>query len=165
MGLLTDLNKRIEKKQDERWELQRDLDRMHAKAFALDAVIEELESFAKVVAKEEAGADGATGAADIKLRPGSDVYNAREALRKLGKPSELGQLLATMGKHDTKEIRRSVSSQMAWYARKNQIFTRPEPGFWGLYEWEQTSMNFTVEANGDPTALPLNPEDVREPAH
>jgi hypothetical protein len=162
MSLLIDLNKRIEKKQDERWELQQALDRLQAQALAVDAVIAELESFAKVVAKEEGG----ESQPEINLRPGSDVYRSREILRKIGKASEMGDILAAMGKPDTKDNRRSLSAQMAWYARKNQIFTRPEPGYWGLYEWLQNAIDVGVEIETtEPTALPLNDDDIQEPAH
>lgn len=164
MSLLTDLNKRIEKKQDERWQVQMELDRLHAQAHALDAVIAELESFAKVVAKEESASP--TPGTEKKLRAGSDVYKAREALRKLGKPSEIHDILITAGKPDNKDTRRSVTSQMAWYARKDQIFTRPEAGLWGLHEWAQNGHAVSTIIEAEKTALQLDPEDIEgRPAH
>jgi len=159
MSIVSDLRKRIEKKNEERWLLQDRLDRLQAEAQALDAVITELESVLKVAEKQEAG----NAQPEIKLRLGSEVYRSREVLRRMKQPAEIGELLKALGKEDTQENRRSLSSQLAWYARKDQIFTRPEPGMWGLLEWIDNAVDSTTESDAELEALPLRLEDIQDP--
>lgn len=169
MSLLTDLNKRIEKKYDELDEINEQIRRRMAEAQALEAVIAELQSVLKAAAKEDAGQQET----ETKLRRGSDVYQGREALRKLGKVSEIGEILKAMGKADTKDTRRSMSSQMSWYAKRNQIFTKPESNMFGLREWAKERADFLsgeysirvklpVEQKTG-VALPLPEEQESEP--
>jgi hypothetical protein len=43
-------------------------------------------------------------------------------------------LLKKLGKPETKEARVSLAGSIASYARKNEIFSRPEPNTFGLLE-------------------------------
>ena len=57
-------------------------------------------------------------------RPGSMVALAREALRKHAQPLHVGKLLEAMGKQPTSSQKVSLSSSLAAYVRKEQIFTK-----------------------------------------
>jgi hypothetical protein len=68
------------------------------------------------------------------LRSGSTVSQARDVILKAGRPVHLSELLAGVGKEDTRESRASLTSSLAAYVRRGEIFTRPAPNTFGLVE-------------------------------
>jgi hypothetical protein len=59
---------------------------------------------------------------------------ARQIILKLARPAHVSELLAEIGKDDTREHRTSLSGTLAAYVRKGEIFTRPAPNKFGLIE-------------------------------
>lgn len=139
MGLLGDLRRKIDKKQKEISELRgqrgsiqsqlRELDTRLREANAALAAYEEIARIAPEDADEQEGPN---------FRAGSTVALARAALQKVGEPMHISKILESIGKSNTHEQKVSLSSSLAAYVRKTQIFTRPEPNIFGLIEWAQT---------------------------
>lgn len=71
-----------------------------------------------------------------RLRPGSSAAVARDIILKKGKPVHLNDLLQEMGKDINRGNRASLSSSLAAYVRKGEIFSRPAPNRFGLVEME-----------------------------
>ncbi|MFI4985896.1 MAG: hypothetical protein ACHQF3_00485 [Alphaproteobacteria bacterium] len=76
------------------------------------------------------------GMSDTALRPGSIVADAREAILRAGQPLHIIPLLEAMGKPLNRQNKTSVSSSIAAYVRRSEIFTRPAPNTFGLIELE-----------------------------
>jgi len=68
------------------------------------------------------------------LRPGSAVAEARQVIRDKGMPVHINDILAALGKEVTREAKASLTSSLAAYVRRNDIFTRPAPNTFGLAE-------------------------------
>jgi hypothetical protein len=76
----------------------------------------------------------ATSGADIVLRSGSAVAQAREIILARGIPVHIGELLVAQGREVTRESRASLTSSLSAYVRRGEIFTRPAPNTFGLIE-------------------------------
>lgn len=74
------------------------------------------------------------GTIDPGLRVGSSVAQAREVIMRAKKPVHISDLLAALGKGVTKETRASLSSSLAAYVRRGEVFTRSAPNTFGLIE-------------------------------
>ncbi len=68
------------------------------------------------------------------LRPGSAVAQAREIILARGEPVHITSILEAMGKSANREARASLTSSLAAYVRRGEIFTRPAPNTFGLAE-------------------------------
>jgi hypothetical protein len=68
------------------------------------------------------------------LKAGSAVASAREIIMKAGKPVHVNDLLEGLGKGGSREGRASLTSSLAAYVRRGEIFTRPAPNTFGLVE-------------------------------
>jgi hypothetical protein len=68
------------------------------------------------------------------LRSGSTVSQARDVILKAGGPVHITDLLAGVGKEDNRDNRASLTSSLAAYVRRGEIFTRPAPNTYGLTE-------------------------------
>lgn len=77
-------------------------------------------------------------AAESVLRPRSAVAQARDVILKRGSPVHVSELLVEMGKPVTRESRASLTSSLAAYVRRGDIFTRPAPNTFGLIELGHT---------------------------
>ena len=76
---------------------------------------------------------------EATLRPGSAVSQARDAIFRSGAPVHITDLLEALGKEATREVRASLTSSLAAYVRRNEIFTRPAPNTFGLIELGHTT--------------------------
>lgn len=83
--------------------------------------------------------------ADSVLRPGSTVYQARDVILERGKPVHVNELLEALGKEASRDGRASLTSSLAAYVRREEIFTRPAPNTFGLIELGHTSLDFNEE--------------------
>lgn len=124
MGLREEFQKRIEKKNLEIAELE--LQIREAAAY-----IQALQDSLRLLPKDT----------DVKqinpeqtLRPGTGIYNAKEAIRKAGKPLHISEILKAVGLPVDKKNRLSLAGSLASYARRKEIFTRPAPNTFGLAE-------------------------------
>lgn len=148
MGLAGDIRKKIDRKHKELGELKTRRGQIQASLRETDTLIREVN--AALAAYEEVlkltPEDSEEDSGERTMRVGSMVALAREALRRHGKPMHVGKLLEALGKQDTHEQKVSLSSSMAAYVRKGQVFTRPEPNVFGLLEWQQTTPITAVES-------------------
>ena len=71
---------------------------------------------------------------DVALRPGSAVDQAREIILQRGTPVHVSDLLAALGREPSRDSRASLTSSLAAYVRRGEIFTRPAPNTFGLVE-------------------------------
>jgi hypothetical protein len=125
MGARESLQKLADKKQQEIEDLEAELER--AKIY-LQAILDSM----KVLPREQ-NSNGNSGAQPT-LRPGTGLAKAREAILAAGRPLHISELLLALGKPADKQTRVSLSGSIAWYVRKNQVFTRPSPNTFGLIE-------------------------------
>lgn len=98
---------------------------------ANEFAMQELQAVLKSLPDEE----GDEGRAEIALRRGSDASLARDALREVRKPLHVDALLLALNKEVNKKTRASLAGQLAFYARKKQIFVKTGPNEFGLLEW------------------------------
>lgn len=134
MNPRADIEKRLDRKRADLAAIITEIAECESKKRATEAVIQELQAILKSSFKDSG--DSPKGEVKEKeLRKGSIVFKAREALRRRGEPATTHILLPMIGLADTKENRRSLSSQLSWYARKDQIFTKLEPHLFGLKEF------------------------------
>ena len=130
MGLREDLQRRIERKQEE----IRDLE---AQIRQSGAYLQALEDTMRLLPREGVN----EGNADAVLRPNSGVAKARDAILEAGKALHIGELLTAIGKPDTRINRAGLSGSIAAYVRKREIFTRPAPNTFGLIELDEEGPN------------------------
>ena len=83
--------------------------------------------------------------AESVLRRGSTVSQARDVIFERGKPVHINELLEALGKEVTREGRASLTSSLAAYVRREEIFTRPAPNTFGLIELGHTDLDFNDE--------------------
>jgi|HubBroStandDraft_6_1064221.scaffolds.fasta_scaffold40958_4 hypothetical protein len=122
MGIREEIQKKLDKKEEEKWGL---IEQVRA----CDIYISTLQDVIKMLPRE------AEPGKERSLRPGTAVSLARDAIRKAGKPLHIGELLVALGKPDAKKHRLALSGSLATYVRRGEIFTRPEPNTFGLLEF------------------------------
>ena len=136
MGIREELQKRIDRKQQEITELE-------LKAREARSYIQALQDSLKLLPKDYS----AGGGTETVLRPGSHLYQAREAIRKAGHPLHVNDILKALGKPIEKRSRMSLAGSLSGYARKGGIFSRPAPNTFGLLEMGSASR---ADENGPP---------------
>lgn len=123
MNTRDEILKRIEKKQEE----IRGLENNVREAMAY---IQALQDTLKFLPKDK----DSQLSAYRSLRKGSEMEKVRLFLLKAGKPLYIEDILKGIGKE--KESRNAIAGSLSAYTRRNEIFTRPEPGTFGLIEFE-----------------------------
>ena len=104
------------------------------------------------------------GGAGTALKAGSTVAKAREAILKTGKPLHVTELLVALGRDASRESRASITSSLAAYVRRGELFTRPAPNTFGLSELGHTTIN-VGEDEGPPVGFGrVLPTDMEPPA-
>jgi len=76
------------------------------------------------------------------------IDKARTALRRVGKPLYIEELLRAMGKEVNKKNRVSLSGSLGSYVRQEYIFTRPAPNTFGLIEFDNSVEDAIPEGFG-----------------
>jgi hypothetical protein len=142
MGAREEVLKKIDRKEHEIKDLE--LRVREARAF-----IQGMEEVLKLLPKESAAKDP-----EQILRPGSAIFNAREAIKRAGKPIHISELLKALNMEINKKNRLSLSGSLSGYARRGEVFTRPAPNTFGLVELGQQSK---------PQSISEPPEDFGEP--
>jgi hypothetical protein len=124
------IERRIKKQREYIESLEEKIAALRIEQRARAAVIEELEIILKQLPRDTTPNGGR------ELRRGTDVYKAREALRSVGHPLHIKDLLESMGTVEpTRMQKRSLSSQLSAYANSGEIFTRPERATFGLLDF------------------------------
>lgn len=72
--------------------------------------------------------------AETTLRPGSAVADARQVILNRRAPVHINEILEALGREATREAKASLTSSLAAYVRRGEIFTRPAPNTFGLAE-------------------------------
>ncbi|MFQ5754241.1 MAG: hypothetical protein ACE5HI_19820 [bacterium] len=119
------IQSKIEKKKEEILEYQ-------AKIREAEASIQAFQEVLRVLPREN-GIGGET----LTIRSSSLAGKARNALRKKGFPMHINKIMEDTG--IPKNKRQSLSGTLSHYVRKGEIFTRPEPGTFGLVEFGEKS--------------------------
>jgi hypothetical protein len=122
MKIRDELQKRIERKQLEIRELEKQL-------AGANAYIEAIQDSLKLLPKDSVGAKAGP---EQTLRPGSAVAKAREAILKAGKPLHITEILKAIDRPVDKNHRVSLSGSLSGYVKRGEIFTRPAPNTFGL---------------------------------
>jgi hypothetical protein len=68
------------------------------------------------------------------FREGSAVAQARDVILSKGTPVHINDLLEGLGRGMTRESRASLTSSIAAYVRRGEVFTRSAPNTFGLKE-------------------------------
>lgn len=84
-----------------------------------------------------------------KLKAGSAVALARDAILMQGEPMHLDDLLAAIGRSVNAANRSSLVGSISAYVRKEEIFTRTAPNTFGLIELEHSG---EIEESEEPPA-------------
>ena len=113
------------------------------------AYVQALQDVLKMFPKEVGQEHFASHTAVATLRSGSGVALAREAILAQGKPLHISALLQKVGRDNSKKAKISLSSSLATYVRKNEIFTRPAPNTFGLIELGHTAEAASAEPPAD----------------
>jgi len=143
MGLASDIRKKIDKKNQQLWELEAHKDMLEIQIREASAAIQAYQEILKIT---PADADG-TDKTEPNLRAGSLPALARAALQKHGSAMHVAKLLEAMAKPVTQENRIAVSSSLSSYAKDQKIFTKPDANTFGLLEWDadQTTVDEAVD--------------------
>ena len=147
MGAREQVQKRIDQKQQEIRELQ-------AKIRDAEIYIQALQELNRVLPKEVNGSQP-----EQTLRKGSLVYKAREAIRSAGQPVHISELLRMLDLPVDKKHRASLSGSISGYARRSEIFTRPEPNTFGLLELKSQSQEPPADF-GLPSENEITDDDI-----
>lgn len=81
--------------------------------------------------------DGDSAISGSVPRAGSAVAEAREVILMRRAPVHVNELLEALGREVSRESRASLTSSLAAYVRRGEIFTRPAPNTFGLIELDQ----------------------------
>jgi HB1, ASXL, restriction endonuclease HTH domain len=124
--------KLLDRKQQEIQDLKMQIEK--AKAY-----IQALQDTMRFLPKEE-------NQEDASLRPGTALAQTREVLRKAGRPMHVNDILKALNKPIDKKHRVSLSGSLSTYVRNGQIFTRPAPNTFGLFETTRNSSHGTDQS-------------------
>jgi len=126
MNLAKELDKKIEKKAEEIKDLEHKLGQARA-------YLQALHDMRRMIPRE------AAAAAEVVLRPGSDIAKVREFLQNEGKPLHVDDLLKRLGKQVSKGTKAALSGSLAAYVRDGKIFTKTGPNIFGLLEFAHSA--------------------------
>lgn len=115
---------RLRKKEQEITSLE---DKIRAARIYVTALRDILKMFGPDNAEDEADAEST-------LRSGSAVDKARRVILEKGVPLHIDEILEALGKDVTRDTKASLTSSLAAYVRRREIFTRPAPNTFGLTE-------------------------------
>ena len=108
---------------------EQEIQSLEEKLRAARIYVQALQDILKLV-----GADSPAEPAESAIKAGSAVDKAREAILRKNKPLHINDLIEAMGKEVTRKSRASLTSSIAAYVRRGEIFTRPAPNTFGLVE-------------------------------
>jgi hypothetical protein len=139
MGVRQSLEKKIEAKRSEVLELEAKL--REAQAFLLG-----MQEVLKMLPRENIA-----GVVTQSLRPGSDMANTRDFLARIGRPAHISEIMEELNKDGSADRKRtSVSSSLASYARKGEIFKRTGPNVFSLIDLDLSAQESASDAYEEP---------------
>jgi hypothetical protein len=138
MGVRQNLEKKIEIKRQEVVELE-------VKLRETQAFLSGMQEALKVLPRE-----AVVGAVAQTLRAGSDLANARDYLARVGRPAHVTEILEELNKDgSTTRKRASITSSLASYARKGEIFKRTGPNVFALIELDVSNTDVAPATSGE----------------
>jgi hypothetical protein len=129
--------------QDKLKKKEAEISGLEEKIKAARVYISALHDILKMLDKEDVGTTS-----DATLRPGSAVAQARDVILTKGVPVHIDEILDLTGKGSSREAKASLTSSLAAYVRRGDIFTRPAPNTFGLLELGHNN------SDGDPLEPP-----------
>jgi hypothetical protein len=141
------IEEKISKKEQEIQELEMKL--REAKAY-----IQALQDVMKMMPREEGESPSIGGTNDSTMRDGSYVSDARDAIRKAGRPLHVVDILKASGRPADRKSRLGMGGSLAAYVRRGEVFTRPKPNTFGLIELANAQPSYQP-----PTSHPTPPDD------
>jgi len=78
--------------------------------------------------------DDSENCSESKLKSGSAVAQAKQIIIDQGEPVHIDNILRAMGKEVTRDVKSSLTSSLAAYVRRKEIFVRTAPNTFGLLE-------------------------------
>lgn len=126
MGLREDFLRRIEKKRAE-IDVQRTNLRIEERY--LEAMMDAYKLLPKT-GDDSNGSSRPTG-----LRKGSAVGKAYDALKRLGRPAHISEIVEASGHKVTRTATQGLASSLRGYVNDGRIFTKPAPNTYGLIEF------------------------------
>jgi hypothetical protein len=131
MGLREDLLRKIERKQAEMADAERQWERLRA---GTEAYIQALQDTIKVLPR-----DSSEVKPEHILRAGGALARVRDLILLHGKPQHASDILRALGKPIEKKSRASLTSALGAYVRRGEIFVRTAPNTFGLIELGHTA--------------------------
>lgn len=129
MSELEKISDRLKKKEQE-------IQTLEEKLRSARVYVQALQDILKLI-----GEDKTESAPESTLKTGSGVAQARDVILKKGVPVHITELLSALGKELTRESRASLTSSIAAYVRRGEMFTRPAPNTFGLLELGHASIS------------------------
>jgi hypothetical protein len=117
------IENKIKRKTSEIQNLERKIEAAKVYVQALNDVLKEID-------RESNDSDDSP----TTLRKGSAVAQAYDVIKSAGEPVHIDDILTRIGKEITRESKASLTSSLAAYVRREEIFTRPAPNTFGLTE-------------------------------
>lgn len=144
MGLSMTERKKIE---DRIRKKEQEIQDLNAKVREARVYIQALQDVLKMLPREDVTVTPHDASQTHSLRPGSGMAQVRDAIIERGHPLHISALLEKLGKSASREARISLSSSLAAYVRKGEVFTRTGPNTFGLIE-----LGHTAPSSGKPPA-------------
>lgn len=123
MGLRAEFQKKIDRKLQE-------IDGLGLQIREAKAYIQALEDMMRLLPREELSGNHG----ESSLKPGTAIANAREAIKKMGRPLHITDILVALGRPVDKANRAAIGGSIAAYVRRGEVFTRPAPNTFGLID-------------------------------
>lgn len=110
---------------------EQEIQALEDKLKAARVYVQALQDVLKLISADSAQPSAAS---DSVLRSGSAVAQARDVILQRGAPVHINDLLEAVGKEVTRESKASLTSSLAAYVRRGEIFARPAPNTFGLID-------------------------------
>ncbi|HEV2521532.1 MAG TPA: winged helix-turn-helix domain-containing protein [Candidatus Acidoferrales bacterium] len=137
-----------------REQFQKLVDRKNQEIRDLELQIEKAKAYVQALQDSMRFLPKDNGQEETALRPGTALAQAREVLRKAGKPMHISEILKAINKPVDKKNRLSLSGSLSTYVRNGQIFTRPAPNTFGLIEMNKMDSSGSESMDQDNLDLP-----------
>jgi len=135
MGLLSNFQKLIERKQAEIRKLEMQLREVEMQIREAQSYLQALQDSSKLLPKETD--NNGLESTVFSLRPGTSLARVRDIIKEGGKPMHINDILAQLGKTVDNQNKVSLVGTLGSYSRKGRVFSRTAPNTFGLIELGQ----------------------------
>jgi hypothetical protein len=152
MSFREEIQRKIEKKQAEWFEFEREFERQRA---AAEAYIQALQDVLKSLPRDANDAKPET-----YLRAGGAMARTRELILSQRRPLHVNDILKGLGKPVERGVRASLSTSLNTYARRGEVFVRTAPSTFGLLELGHGAVTETEPPAGFGRLAPAKSEEM-----